>query len=234
MPKLLKISLALILAYGLQFTVYSFNCYAQDKIVAVVNNEVITQKDLDEFTNFMRMQLSRDHNQPEVEKKLESLKTDFLQKLIEDRLILQEAKNSKVNIDESRIKTRLAEIKKRYPSDADFQEDLIRQGLTRADMENKIREQLLMYYIINQKVRSLVSVRPDEVTHFYNSDPKKFSIGEERELEMINLENKDQAVSFSYNLKSGEKLEQLAARYPVSVDQIKASRNGQLMKDIEE
>ena len=34
--------------------------YAQDKIIAIVNNEVVTQKDLDDFLNFMRMQLSQE------------------------------------------------------------------------------------------------------------------------------------------------------------------------------
>jgi len=37
---------------------FSGICFAQDKIVAVVNDEIITQKDLNDFVNFMRMQLS--------------------------------------------------------------------------------------------------------------------------------------------------------------------------------
>ena len=34
-------------------------CRAQDKVVAVVNDEIITQKDLDGFIAFMRVQLAR-------------------------------------------------------------------------------------------------------------------------------------------------------------------------------
>jgi len=35
-----------------------------------------------------------------------------------------------------------------------------------ADLENKISEQMLMYNFVEQKVRSKVIVRPDEITSF--------------------------------------------------------------------
>ena len=69
-------------------------CLAKDKIVAVVNKEVITQKDLTDFMNFMRLQLSREFSGEVLEKKLSSLETDLLDRLIEDRLVLQEAKRT--------------------------------------------------------------------------------------------------------------------------------------------
>ncbi|MEK6727404.1 MAG: peptidyl-prolyl cis-trans isomerase [Candidatus Omnitrophota bacterium] len=207
--------------------------YAQDKIVAVVNNDVITQKDLDDFASFMRMQLSREYRGEALEIKIESIKKDMLDKLIEDRLILQEAKNNKIVIDESRVKARINEIKKRYPTDPEFQSDLANQGMVQADLEKKIREQFLMYNIIDLKIRSKIIVRPDEVTHFYNENKKEFVTFEERELDAITLENSDQADSFSYNLKRGEKLEDLAVRYPVTINKINFSESTGLRKEIE-
>ena len=52
--------------------------YAQDKIIAVVNNDVITHKDLDDFADFLRMQLSREYKGSALEIKIESIKKDLL------------------------------------------------------------------------------------------------------------------------------------------------------------
>lgn len=231
MVKRVVLILALVAICGMRYAICSI--YAQDKIVAVVNNDVITQKDLDDFATFMRMQLSREYKGEALEIKIESIKKDLLDKLIEDHLILQEAKNNKIAVDESRVKARINEIKKRYPTDPEFQSDLANQGMVQADLEKKIREQFLMHNIIDLKIRSKIIVRPDEVTHFYNENKKEFVTFEEKELDAITLENLDQADSFSYNLKRGEKLEDLAMRYPVTINKINFSESTGLRKEIE-
>ncbi len=218
--------------YCLLFAAYPL--YAEDKIVAIVNNEAITQKDLNDFLNFMSMQLSRQLKGKELEKKIESIKTDLLSRLIEDRLMLQEAKKEKFGFDENRIKAKISEIKKNYSTDAAFQQDLMKQGLTQADVENKIREQFLMYQIIEQKVRARISVKPDEVTEFYDNNKNEFSSGEEREIDAFAFENEDLAQSFAYNLKSGKTSEELATRYPFTVNRFSAKLGEDLKKEIEE
>jgi parvulin-like peptidyl-prolyl isomerase len=208
--------------------------YAEDKIVAIVNNEVITQKDLNDFFHFTSMQLSRQYKGKELENKISSIKSDLLNRLIEDRVMLQEAKKEKLGIDEGRIKAKINEIKKNYPTDSAFQQDLMKQGLTQADVENKIREQFLMFQIIEQKVRSRISVKPDEVTKFYDNNKNEFYSGEERELEAFALENEDLAESFAYNLKSGKASVDLAGRYPFTVNSFSAIKGEDLKKEIEE
>lgn len=208
--------------------------YAQDKIAAVVNQDIITQKDVDDFTHFMRIQLSREYKGKELETKIQSMKLDLLNKLIEDRLILQEAKKEKFQPDESRVTAKISEIRKRYPSDIEFQSDLAKQGMTQADLENKIREQLIMYTMVEIKIRSKVIVRPEEVTSFYNANIKDFMTPEERQLTVVTLENEDQAKTFSYNFRSGQKLEDLATRYPITVNKLDAFKGEELRKDIED
>ncbi|MDD2680397.1 MAG: SurA N-terminal domain-containing protein [Candidatus Omnitrophica bacterium] len=208
--------------------------YAQDQIVAVVNNEVITQKDLSDFLNFMSMQLSRQYKGKALEDKIDSIKSDLLNRLIEDRLILQEAKKEKIMLDENRVKAKIGEIKKQYRSDAEFQAELMKQGLTQADIENKVREQFLMFSIVERQVRSKITVKPDEVTGFYEKNKNDFNSGEERELEAYSLENEDLAQSFAYNLKTGKKPEDLATRYPFTVNMLSVYKGEQLKSEIEE
>ncbi|MFH1458270.1 MAG: SurA N-terminal domain-containing protein [Candidatus Omnitrophota bacterium] len=210
--------------------------YAQDKIVAVVNNEAITQRDLNDFFNFTQLQLSREYNEAEAEKRIEATRKDLLEKLIEDRLILQEAKAINVKVDDNRIKAKINEIRRHYSSEADFQNDLAKQGLVQADLERKIREQMLMYMIVEQSVQDKIMIRPDEVTTFYNKNMKEFVTGEERECDIVILDTdrEDSAREFENLFRSGQKLEDLQKRFPLTVDKIVAKRDGGLRQDIEE
>ncbi|MDO8488897.1 MAG: SurA N-terminal domain-containing protein, partial [Candidatus Omnitrophota bacterium] len=76
------------------FLSFSTPClWALDKVVAIVNNEIITQKDLNDFLNFMRLQYSRQLKGKALEEKIGTMKQDLLQRLIEDRLMLAQAKD---------------------------------------------------------------------------------------------------------------------------------------------
>ncbi len=210
--------------------------YAQDRIIAVVNNEAITQKDLDDFVNFTRLQLSREYAEAEVEKRIDSIKQDLLDKLIEDKLILQEARAGNAKIDENRVKARIHEIKRRYPTDAEFQNDLARQGLVQADLEKRIREQMFMFTTVEENVQDKIMVRPEEVTDFYNNNMKEFMTEEERECDIIILDTdqEDAAREFERLFRSGQPLEELKKKFPLTVDKIAAKGEGGLRQDIEE
>jgi len=227
----------------LVFLIFSPTCYilpvtyclyAQDQVVAVVNNEIITQKDLNDFLSFIRMQYSREFKGKVLEEKVQAMKQDLLQRLIEDRLILQQAKNDKVIIEPSRIKSKINEIKKRYALESEFEEDLSKQGLVQADLENKIREQMLMYAVVEQKVRAKVIIRPDEITNFYNQNKGQFLKSEERQLTVIVLEDESLAKAVSYQMRQGEKLADLAVKYPFTVDKLSAWQGEDLRKEIDE
>jgi len=212
----------------------SYCLYAQDKAIAVVNNEIITQKDLEDFLNFIRLQYSRQFQGKVLEEKVNSMKRDLLQRLIEDRLILQQAKLAKITYEPSKVKARIDETKKRYGSESDFEADLAKQGLVRADLENKIGEQMLMYNLIEQKVRSKIMVRPDEITSFYSQNKGQFLKPEERILTLIILQDESIAKTVSYQLRLGKKLEELAGKFLFTTDKLSASAGQQLRPEIED
>ncbi len=208
--------------------------FAEDKVIAIVNNDVITQKDLNDFLGFIRLQLAREFKGKELEEKVEAMKQDLLQRLIEDRLMLQQAKNDKVVIEVARVQAKINDIKKRYGTEAEFENDLAKQGLVQADLENKIREQMLIYAIVEEKVRAKIIIRPDEITSFYNENKQQFMKPEERQLSVIILQDESVASAVSYNLRRGDKLEDLASKYPFTVDKLSAWQGENLRKEIEQ
>lgn len=231
--KLMKSIFCMAMA-GVILCGYARQARAGNKIVAIVNRDTITEKELNDFTAFMRIQLARDMGDSQADKKIALMKNDLLNKLIEDRLILQEAKKIKIEIDPARIKVRLADIRKKYSSDIAFQSDLLRQGLSQGDIESKIKEQMLTFAVIEREVRSKITIRPDNVTDFYNTSKEKFLTPGVRDLDEFIFDNKNYASLFSYNLRIGKKVEDLAIRYPFVFEQVKASTREELKKEISE
>ncbi len=207
---------------------------AQDEIIAIVNKDVITQKDLDGFINFMRMQLAPDYQGEELEKKIASLESDLLERLIEDRLILQEAKKSGIQISSDKIKARINQIRRSYPSDNEFQAALKQQGLSQIDIETKIREQLLMYSIIELKIKSKIVINPNEVTGFYHQNKDALVTPEEREFQAITADSEEVARRVFSALQNKEDLAAVVKRYGVMASKLTAYGGGQLKKEVAE
>ena len=219
--------------------VFAFFCaagtaYAQDKIVAVVNNEVITDKDFEDFISFTRLQMSEQSGERELDSRIDRMRSGLLDKMIEDRLIIQAARKNDIKIDENRVKARLKEIKSRYASTQEFLDDLMKHGLVQDDIERKIRDQLSMFTIVDQKVRDKIIVRPDEVTAYYNRHLDEFESPEERQLDVITANNEDTAAAVMHDLKRSVKIADIKVRYPVSVNSITAKYGSDLDASIEE
>lgn len=212
----------------------TFFCLAEDKIVAIVNNEIITQKDLDDFMNFMYIQLSAKYKDKELENKVYELKPDLLSRLIEDRLILQQAKKDNIFIDETRVKARINEIKSHYPYEAEFQNALIKQGLTQADMELKIREQLLIFNMIDTQIRNRIVINPKEVTDFYEAAAQDFIEPETRKVNSLVMKTEDLVNKVLASLNGGSDFEKITQDYPVELNNLGLVKKGQLIKEIED
>jgi parvulin-like peptidyl-prolyl isomerase len=236
MKRIINSIIIFVLVFLPVYYLLTANCclYAQDKVIAVVNNEVITQKDLSDFLNFIRLQYSRQLQGKVLEEKMNSMKLDLLQRLIEDRLILQQAKLDKITLEPAKVKIKIDEIKKRYASELDFEQDLAKQGLVLADLENKISEQMLMYNLVEQKVRGKVRIRPDEITSFYAKNKNQFIKPEERILTLVILSDEETAKTVSYQLRLGKKIEELATKYAFTTDKLSALAGQQLRPEIED
>jgi len=231
MAKIIRV--LLIIAVSCQLSAVSCEIFAEDKIIAIVNNEIITQKDLDDSINFMRVQFSQKYKGEQLEDKIQSMKSDLMQRLIEERLILQEAKKKNIKIDDSRIKAKINELKKRYNSEREFQDALSEQGMVEADLETKIREQALMFSLIDSEVRSKLVVKPVEITDFYNKNNAEFMLPEQREFQSLVVDNESKAKDIFISLQVGKDINNLAKEYALTANNFSAFK-GELKKDLED
>jgi len=207
---------------------------AEEKIVAVVNNEIITQRDLEAFLNFMRVQLSQQYTSKELDEKIAVMKSDLLDRLIEDRIILQEAKKNNLQADEARIKLKIDELKKRYNNETEFENSLKSQGLVEADLAARVRDQILMYNIVEIKIRDKIVVKPSEITEYYNKNPADFSLTEEREFQSLTGLDQAKAQKATEDLRQGKDLNDVVKESGFTLNAFSSRKGGELKKDVED
>ena len=203
-----------------------------DGLVAIVNNDVVTQKDLDDFINFMQMQMSDQYSEQEVEGKINEMLPDLISRLIEDRLILQAAYKEEIIIEPMRIKARMEQIKKRYPSESDFAVDIKARGMSLADVELKIKEQLLMREIIDIKIRSKLVVKPQEVTDYYEAHKQDFLTPEQRWVRVMAIKESDSIQQAQETIKKYSDLESISRVYASEINDLGWVVSDQLKKQI--
>jgi len=173
---------------------HSSSMAMEDTIIAIVNKEVITLKDLREYLAAKHMQLKSEGKSPtEIVAAMQEDTTKGLNRLIEEKLLVNESDKKELAIREIIVDQKLAEVKKEYPSEAVFIEVLSRDGLTITDLKSKIRDQLKAQSIIDYEVRSKIFVNPQEVTEFYEKNLQLFQKPESVNLDSIFIKNETDA-----------------------------------------
>ena len=206
---------------------------ALDQVIAVVNDEIITQKDLNDFLNFMSVQLRTQYSEKETNERIETMKGDLINRLIDDHLILQEAKKMNIQVDPHRIRDKMNDIRKHYTSDREFREALNAQGLTPADVEKKISEQLAMMMLVERKIRSTIVVNPSEVTEFYQNNHEKLTLPEQRIFTALVTDDERTCQKVYVLLKDGIPLEEAARKMSQETNKLTLSKNGELRPEVE-
>lgn len=157
-----------------------------DAIIAVVNDEVITLKDLRDYIRQTYVSLVAEGvEEQQLKAMMLDLESDGINKLIEDRLILTRAKAIGIDVREQLIDQRLAEIKQRYPSEEVFLDALVKNGANITELRDKILDQLKIKFVVEHEVKSKIFVNPQEVTEFYEQNKDSFQKSERVNLESI-------------------------------------------------
>ncbi|MDB4349861.1 peptidylprolyl isomerase [Omnitrophica bacterium] len=140
-----------------------------DKIVAVVNDEVITQAEVDKILYPLYQQYSEIYKtDKELYKKLDESRVDILRQLVHDRLILSEARKLNITVEEREIDERLEMVKKGLAEKEESFNDLLKeQNLSIGDLCKKYEEQIMIEKTIDREVRSTIEIQPSEIDNYY-------------------------------------------------------------------
>ncbi|MBI3322519.1 MAG: peptidylprolyl isomerase [Candidatus Omnitrophica bacterium] len=159
-----------------------------NRIVAVVNDEVITQTQLNRALAPVYLQMQATLGPEELNEQMKGIRSGVLEQLIEERLMLQEARTPRqvevakgrigvpvaIQVPEHEIEEMVTDAKARFASEEEFADALASQGLTMEDLRGRFKDQATIQRLISREIRSRVSVSPAEVTQYYEQNKEEF------------------------------------------------------------
>lgn len=150
-----------------------------DRIVAIVNKEVILMSELNELVEPVSGQYSQRFEEPELSQKISQARADILDQLVNDKLIQQEARRRQIRVRKSEVEQAIERRRSRYPSEREFEEAVRAQGTTVERLEKKYKSELMAMKLIDREVRSKVRVRDREIEEYYNEHKEEMKEPEE-------------------------------------------------------
>ena len=145
-----------------------------DRVIAVVNNDAITLGELQESIVAFRQE-----NRQRAAATDDELAREFLARLIDTRLQLQEAEREKIVVEDAEVAEELAERVKRYgvASQADLEKLLREQGLSIDAVRARVRDSLRVSKVIRRKVTLRISVTEQEVEQYLERNRANLETG---------------------------------------------------------
>lgn len=151
----------------------------EDKIIAVVNNEIITKSDLEESKIFSNKSLSF---------------------LIEKKIQLQIAQKKGLYTQDSEILSALDDIKRTnsFLSDKEFEDALLKEGNSLEKYKKDLKDQLTLLKLVNKEVKSKITISDQECENFYLEHKDTFLLPDEIKLAYIQVSYKTSDSSDTY------------------------------------
>lgn len=156
-----------------------------DKIVAVVNDEPITQSELDQLLIPIYEQYKSAYKGDEFMAKMAEARTNLLTQLIEDSLVAQEAVRLGVMVTEEEVDAQMTEVKSKFPSDDEFKNFLDSQHISYTKLRERYKEQISVRKLHQYEVRQKVVVSPKDIEDYYTQNMQTFTEKEKIKVKTI-------------------------------------------------
>ena len=142
------------------------------EIVARVNGEAISGKDLDDAVKAVAGRAG-----PIPPDERDRVYRGVLDNMIGYRLIIQEAKARKIAVPDAELDAQVAQIRAQFPSEAQFQQALTAQKTTLEAVRSDTRDEVSAEKLVESAIADKVAVKPETVTDFYQKNQDKFQQG---------------------------------------------------------
>ena len=154
--------------------IYAQDKSSADKKVAEVNGTVITQLDFNrEMTNIQSR--VKQSGQPISDEQLNAMRKKTLDNLIDEEILYQQSQKKGINVDPPKIQAQIDAFKKKYPSEAKYQEALKSMQATEASIRTKVKRRLAIQRLIFTEIVDHISITEKESQDFYTQHPEYFN-----------------------------------------------------------
>ena len=201
-----------------------------DRIVAVVNDDVITLSELNKVIKPYVEKIRTLGYLPEKEKQLIfKVRESILNRLIDEKIEDQEIKRAKIEISDEQIDNTIERAKRtNYITDEELRAELAKEGLSMKEYRKQIKEKILRTRLVNLNVKSKIVITKEDIKAYYEKHPEKYGGKDKYHLRNIimkipsfadsdkRLEIKGKMDEILEKLKAGQSFEDLAKKYSES------------------
>ncbi len=197
-----------------------------DKIIAVVNDEVITFKEFNEACEPYLKKIEETYRGNNKEEAIKQTKDAILQRLIDNLLIEYEAKKAGTSIKDEEVMNVLKDmLAKQNMKMDDFLKKLEKEGNSLISVKSEIKGQLMRMRLMRWEIKSKIMISDQEIGDYYNQHRDEYEGKEAVRIQQILLvmppnagkatkeKIKEDAWQIQKRAMSGESFEQLAAKY---------------------
>jgi parvulin-like peptidyl-prolyl isomerase len=197
-----------------------------DRIVAVVNDEVITLSEMNKAFEPYRERFIAGYRGEDLKKALDEVKRSFLDRMVDNLLVEKEAKKRGISVPDEEVEQALQDIRAQHNlSEEEFYNLLAKEGMTPADFKKNSREQLMRIKLIGREIRSKIVVTEEEIGEYYAKNREEYEGKESVRIRQIllllptdaNPETKEklgaEAESIHKQLLAGKPFEELCAKF---------------------
>jgi peptidyl-prolyl cis-trans isomerase SurA len=154
---------------GFHLTAAKVKAEEIDRIVAVVNDEIILYSDLRKKVKEIKEKISSPLPIPEPE-----LERQVLNQMIEEKLIHQEMKRLKINVDDQSVERAIARIKQEQGlNDDQFLAMIQKEGFTLSEFKQTIRKELERATLIEKVFQSKTVITDADIDQYVKNHPEE-------------------------------------------------------------
>lgn len=220
----------LCLTLGCPFPASATSAETVDRIVAVVNDDVITLIELNKVVKPYIEKIRTLGYLPDKEKQLiYKVRESMLDRLIDEKIEDQEIKREKVEVSEHQVDQAIEKIKEtNYYTDEDLRAGLAKEGLTMEEYRKQIKEQILRAKLVSLNVKSKIVITKEDIKAYYEKHLDQYGGKKKYHLRNIimtvpdptdsnkQLDIKTEMDEIFKKLKAGQSFEDLAKKYSQS------------------
>ena len=145
-----------------------------DKIVAYVNDDVVTKRELDVLVNQRAMELQQVYRFSEREAltEAERQRTELLDRLIRQMLLLEAALTLRVTVTDVEVEQYIKDFKTRYKieTDAEFKKQLNQEGMTLVAFREQSERNLKTEKLVMGRIVPRLQIRDNEIQKFFQEN----------------------------------------------------------------
>ncbi|MBW2574508.1 MAG: SurA N-terminal domain-containing protein [Deltaproteobacteria bacterium] len=163
--------------FGFPLVAKAENVEVVDRIVAVVNDDIITLLELNRsFKPYAERIRALGYSTDKERKMLFKVREDMLNQLIDQKIKDQEIKRFNIKISEKDIDQAIERIKEaNFYTDEDLRAALAKDGLSLEEYRERIKEQILRARLVNIKVKSKIVITKEDIKSYYENHQDKYS-----------------------------------------------------------